>query len=426
MLFTLLSAVMYVLPFFYPQLSFTLLFFLIPIVYQSYYQGLMAFHGLVWGIIVLTLHTSWFSFLLFFESTRSLRIMVILLTISWFSMPSIIWFFLTERLKSLFDRQDFALILSWLTTTTIYFLYITKWSLFLLGRIEGYVFFNPFIPLAHYPHLLWPLKHLGFFACLMLLVLIQIFLVLGLVNNGRYLLVSTFMITVLIAGGFWYVPKQAIMTEACFIRPWWHKSKDAVFAGHRMIHDVSKALYNNDNVKVVVLPESSFPWDIDGHPYLLDALCDYPEAFILFGGQRKIENRYTNSCFATFGGKVVFSYDKIHLMPLVERDDALFKFLSISNLFSDGEYFSYPEQQQKDLLMVNGKEYQVFLCSELYFEAKPIKGVPILFLGNDDWFYCDYAKKLSELFMTYFQACYNVPILYCTTGGYSNITKVAL
>ena len=430
MLFTLLSAVMYVLPFFYPQLSFALFFFLVPIMYQSYFQRMTAFHGLVWGFVVFTSHTSWFSGLLFFTSTHPLRITVILLTISWFLLSSMIWFFSTEKLRQLFSNKVIGLIVSWFITTTLYFLYIIKGSLFVCGQVEGYTFFNPFIPLAYYPYLLWPLNCFGFLMCLIVLIAIQLFLALGLVSKKVYLLVPAFAFAALIIGSVRYEPKQALMKQAlmkdaCFVQPWWHKSKDPIFAGYRMIHDVSKALHENNDIKTVILPESSFPWDITNYSYLLEALCDNPELLVIFGGQRKVNNTYTNSCIVVSDSNIVFAYDKMHLMPLVEREDFLCKRLWIKNLFSD-EYFSYPVQQQNDLIGINGQQYQIFLCSELYFEAKPVKGVPILFLGNDDWFYCDYAKKLSELFIAYFEICYGVPVLYCTTGGYSNITKVTL
>ncbi len=343
-----------------------------------------------------------------------------ILTIGWFSIFSGIWFWCIDKASTLISlKKDAWFITIWLFVTILYIWFLVKGSLFICGVCEGYSFFNPFIPLAHYKELVWCLYYVGVIGGLIFLILFQIFIVLGFVQRSHYLLYAIVCLIPFILGYAFYKPLTPSLSYTCFIKPWWYKSKDPIFVGYRMVHAVTQAMHNDSKLQTIIMPESAFGGDLHQYEEFVPMLTEYSSNVnIVFGGQRKIWGEMRNSCFMICDGNIKFVYDKIHLMPLVERIPTLCKIFKFQTLLNPtGEVFSYPREDLSDVLLLQGKPFQLFLCSELYFEAKQIKGMPILFLANDYWFYLAYVKRLSYLFLDYISLYYQVPIMYCTVEG---------
>lgn len=417
------SALFFLIPSFFPILSPLIFLFLVPVLYRSLHKRLTFFDGLAWGVAVFSCHLFWFLCLVFFKGYGCFRIALWLLTVAYSAFVSGIWFWATDFLKN-----KVGWLLSWLLVTVFYFSFMVYGSLFVCGVVEGYSFFNPLLPLAEFPELVWCVGYLGFTGSLICLILFQLFSVLFCVKKEKQcLLFAVISIAPFLLGFVFYKPLRVQSSGISFVKPWWCcvQSKDPMFAGYRMVHDITRAVYDHKDVRVVLMPESTFGWNVYEYESFIPLWCECAEHIpIVFGGQRKIGNFVRNSCFVIQEGKIVYVYDKIHLMPLVERIPRFLQVLGIGELFTVSEnVFSYPEGKQDDVVELDGQRYQLFLCSELFFEAKRVKGLPILFLANDTWFCCAYAQELMELFLQYVSARYQVPVLYCTVEGRTNLTQ---
>ena len=120
-------------------------------------------------------------------------------------------------------------------------------------------------------------------------------------------------------------------------------------------------------------------------------------------------------------GVVVICYDKQHLMPFVERRPYFFDLLGLAQLFSSQADEGLNRDYGNDIILIEQQEYQLFLCSELFFQAKPIKQYPILLLWNDSWLYFEWTKRIALLFIDYFAMKHDVAIVHASTQGRTNI-----
>ena len=148
---------------------------------------------------------------------------------------------------------------------------------------------------------------------------------------------------------------------------------------------------------------------------------DAPRVAIGFGGHRRDGNILKSSFFIVQDGKKVFEYDKRHLIPLMERSSKILTWLGLKQLLSQAEFFAYGDTQQSDTVEICNVWYQVYICSEFFFEAKKPKGLPILFVCNDAWLCCSYAKQWVDLSIAYFSVRYRVPVFFGTVCGKNNI-----
>lgn len=429
-----ISTFCFLIPFFYPNLSFLLFLFLTPLMYQSWLQRLTFCKGLLWGLVVFSIHLVWFLGLIFFKGNGLLRIVFILLTVSWFSFFAGAWFWLVSFFKKKFftSNEIINFLFAWIIVTFGFFIFIIRGSLFICDVVEGYVFFNPFIPLAQYPELIWCLGSIGLIGGLIFLFLFQGLLTLGLLTRQRqmkYFVLALLSLLPFLMGLIFYQPLTVSSCGMYYLQPWWYYDhrQDPVFCGYRMVHDVTKVVCDDSAIQTILMPESTFVGDLYTYRSFIPMLCECAQDIVIvFGGQRRVNGLARTSCFALYNEQEAFVYDKSHLLPLLERAPYLFKVFGFDRLLmSADETISYPDSfQNNDVICLQERLFQVFLCSELYFESKKIRGTSILFLGNDSWLYCSYAKRLSELFFNYISVCYKVPILYCTVGGTTNVTKI--
>lgn len=371
--------------------------------------------GFLYGAIFFSFHLLWFLKLLITHGKSCLVYPFWLLTVCCLALFTGIWLWLQQQLYHRYPN-DIGWIVSWVISTVLYCYFVTYCSLFICGICEGYPFFNPLVLLARWPQLLWCLKYLGFTGTLtcLLLVVCTIW--------KRYFVCSFIFALPFLLGFIFYQPCTVQLCHTQFIKPWWHRSKDPMYVGYRMVHDVTKAMHNNKTLKAIVMPESSFGWDMYEYKQFVSMMCDYSDKVsILFGGQRCIGGQLRNSYFAVRDGQIIFTYDKQHLVPLMERVPQFLDCLYCGELLCRrNDVFAYGDQSN-DIVEVNGVRFQLFICSELLHEAKPVKGLPILFVCNDAWFKSDWIKKWIILFIKYFELRYDVPVLFGTVEGLTNI-----
>lgn len=444
MMYIVLSALLFVIPFYYPALCFLLFFAFTPLFMGSCEKKYGFKEGVLWGTIVFMALLYWCLQMLFGYKFNMMTVLFWLVAVAWYALFAGIWFLLQAFLqKKMLEKKisvDYSFILSWLISTVLFIYFITYGSLFFGGVIEGYPFFNPFLICAQYPALIWCLKYIGCFGALLFFAGFQIFTALAIKKwmgprvkpedegqwNNRYFLIAAICFIPFSLGFMFYMSeKKAVIDQSYFIKPWWFTSKEPMFSGYRMVSEVGKVARENKDIRFICMPESAFNWNIHEYYQFIEMMGqDAPDTFIGFGGHRREGALLKSSFFVVKDGEKIFEYDKRHLIPLMERSSEVLTALGLKQLLSQDEFFAYGDCEQNDIVEIDGVAYQVFICSEFFFEAKKTRGIPVLFVCNDAWLCCDYAKEWVELFVQYFAIRYHVPVFFGTVCGKNNITRM--
>lgn len=432
MMYVILSALLFVFPFFYSKSCFILFFSLIPLLINPSEEKYRFKDGLLWGVIVFAGLFYWCLQMLFSYKFNVMTVLFWLIGVLWFALFSGIWFltksFLQKKMLKKNILYDYSFIAPWLISSVLFFYFLSYGSLFFCGVIEGYPFANLFFICAQYPPLLWSLRYIGSIGALFFFVGFQIFVTLAYRKKSKKYGLIAFICIMPFLIGFLFGQSSVlskVMPQSYFIQPWWFKSKEPMFSGYRMVSEVAKVVRKNDKAKFICMPESSFNWNIHDYYQFVEMMGqDAPGVAIGFGGHRRDGSVLKSSFFIVKDGKKVFEYDKRHLIPLMERSSDLLARLGLKHLLSQSEFFVYGDIDQSDTVEINEIEYQVYICSEFFFEAKKPKGVPVLFVCNDAWLCCDYAKQWVELFVTYFAVRYGIPVFFGSVCGKNNIMNL--
>lgn len=404
-MYSIVSGIIFAITFIYPEISIiTMGSFLIPLNSIK----IKSPEGFVWGLIVFTSYWWWLAVLLMQQKAGVMGWMFYIILILWCSILSSIWIYFFKKYP--------------INSTMIFFLVITQYCLIFAGLMEGMPFCNPLVFLAEYPILLIPLPWIGDIGMLLILFGIQIWI--GQKKNIK-MLISYFGMLLFSQCLLFSLKEDYLYTlkDAIIIIPWWYKKGDAMFCGYRLSHDICKAVSKDSSSKIILTPESTFCFDIEEYKSFIPIWCESANNIpILLAGHCFKKNIAHNGIFLLHNNKVVYSYFKQHKMPLIEKSLWFEKIISLPLLTKEIVLQGRHEENQKDLLVINNQNYQIFMCSEFFFESKKVVGHPILLLWNDTWLCCDYAKKLAVLFIKYFERKYNVHVYHVATSGLRNIT----
>lgn len=385
-LMTILSALLYSIPFFWPPSVIMMPLFIIPLFYVVR-QKLSAFrYGMLWGSVAFGLHFIWVCILLLTKSSVTPLQAYILygVIVLYASLSSGLWFYMLSRI-----RHPLGMIVA-----TVGYLACFDRLLFLpLGAT--YPFVNPLVLLLRYKHI-----------CTMLSLLMG--------HAGTvppvYHLPGNEHIT-LGEMRFVYVP-------AC-------KEKTV----RRCIQEVYNKLQALDlKANCVALgPETTYPYLFDKREVELCNLwgSQVPkDAYFLFGAgrsktrrkasQRKASRRKAYQTVYMLSENLIRNrYDKTHKVPFTEKIPRWLK--------------KYKWRMFKDTMLVcKGKEERLFrvgslvmqpiLCSELFMQPyrkllrTPAPDILVAFV-NDNWF-CGYFRELLKLHARLKSICLGLPLIY--------------
>ncbi|OGB86003.1 hypothetical protein A3J41_01640 [candidate division TM6 bacterium RIFCSPHIGHO2_12_FULL_38_8] len=326
----------------------------VPLFMQSRYEKLSFWQGFFWGLIVFGFYLSWLGCMLV-QHAGWRGLLVWAMSVVWFSSASGLWFLGTGY--------------SWILSTVLFFLFLTRLSLLPCGVAEGYCLLNPILP---------------FFSSSC---------------------------------------DEKIANELIFIQPWWYGNKNPMFVGYRMVDALNDCILQYPNAHAIVMPESTFCFDLHEYEKFISIWSDGLEGkTILLGTHRKFGNGYLNSVVAICDGKIQKVYDKQHLMPFVERVPNCFELLGCAHLFLKSREQAIP-QKGDDVFIIGQESYQVFVCSELFFQTKKVKGLPIIFLWNDAWLQFCWTQKLALKFVHYFAWLHGVAVIHASTQGRTNLCR---
>lgn len=407
MIHAILSAFLYVFGSFFPVSSLlTMTTFFIPLCLLDTCK-IKVRDSLMWGIIVFVAHWWWLLVLLHTKCISGWSYLLWTMLVIWCICLSSIWFYCLRYTR--------------LWSTVVFFVVMSHYSMFLGGVIEGSPLFNPLVPLAYFP---WTLHCLYWFSDIGMLVVLFAMQI-ALVDLWRYKTVQSACTLVgcmmIMACGYWTVSYQKeIQHTFVTVCPWWYGEGNPMFTGYRMSHDICTTMQKNKNASMIIMPESTFCGDVKEYKNFVPIWCDSAEDVPILFGAHLAESGFAHNAILLLHNNIfLFCYRKQHFMPLIERSIWIERFLGQSLMSSTLLY--PPITQDQDLLKIDGIMFQIFICSEFFFEAKPVKGYPIMLLWNESWLQLDYAKQLAVFFINYFEKKYRVPILHMSTQGHSNI-----
>ncbi|MCX5922961.1 MAG: hypothetical protein NTU89_00160 [Candidatus Dependentiae bacterium] len=435
MKYVFLSAALFIIPDWFPFLSVPCtLIFLIPLLVSNN----SFIKGFAWGLLTCSIKLLWFLMMILTTGCDGLGttsgVLLWISTIVYLSMFSGLWIWRITQTS----RIEIKFLL-----TITYFGFMILSCMAPFGVIEGYPFFNPLISLAYYPQVLWCVKKIGVLGALSCLILFQLFIAKYKELRGRrglgFLFSVVFFIPFL-AEFFFYEPNPSKSptinnSNIKYIQPWWYGCKNPAFVGHKMAESINDELTKLPKAKAILMPESTFCFEIEDYQSFVSLWSDKDlDAIIMFGGHRRVGEVVLNSFFMLKRGKIVHVYDKMHLIPFVERSIGWpnnFLFLKIlpSCLFPVACRVRHSQRRRleprgssineksNDLIHICGQTYQIFICSEFFFEVKKTKGYPIILICNESWLYFEYMKKFMVLFIKYFEVKYDLHVLYATTKG---------
>jgi hypothetical protein len=406
---SILSATLFAISLLIPQLSIiAMTSFLIPLFFKK--QKIK--DGLFWGIIVFS--TYWWWLLVLLEnnndpSKKIIGLIFFILLILWCSILSSTWFYFFNKYP--------------ITSTTSFFLLITQYSMIIIGTVEGMPLFSPLVMLAQYPRLLIFLPWTGDIGMLLILFGIQSW-VANQIKNKNKLGVAIYFLSIVFLQYIACYTKQEIVREipqASVVVPWWYKKGDGMFCGYRLSHDLC-SVASKQTSKIIITPESTFCFDLEQYQEFIPIWCESANDIPILLAAHCFKNNRTHNCIVLLHNNAIqLRYFKQHSMPLVEKNVWFERLLPSPILSKELIPNTQEKHSSNDLIQIGDQRYQLFICSELFFETKKVSGYPVLLLWNDTWLGCAYAKKLALLFINYFEKKYRVVVYHVATTGLTNI-----
>jgi apolipoprotein N-acyltransferase len=401
-LYLLSSAAFYVASFLWtPYYWWTAFFFLIPLFYISRSKKLTFFQGFVWGSIVYSLHISAIWLVCIEYGTGWLRFVAPACIVCWFALFSGLWFI--------------TLNIQWITArylaTLAFFFFIDSIILTpFFYCLEGYPFALPLVPLMHGARLgLLPI--LGKIGLLSGLIFIQ------LLAAYEYVFLSIALIGLL----FFTVPiknQQGDWREQCIGVTHIWKEKEPYERAQEICHALIDTVQKYPEKRVIVLPESAFPWPLHEYKYALKMWTDNAlgqERYLILGAYRKNNGKLFNTFYNVHRSRIIFYYDKTHLIPFFEKTNSSRFLKGFNSLFlSTKESFSENTLYRKWIFrgLSTSDLITPLVCSEAFWHM-PKKGKAIN-LVNDSHFSLAYFPRLMEL-LAHLNATQNqTALFYCS------------
>lgn len=391
------SAVLYPIPFYYPQTFFWVSFlYLVPLLYAASRNQLSWQQGYVWGFIALNGHEAGIFWGLFnmAEGAFWVRLLPILFLMFYCPLFSAFWFFITERLSKICQsNKPVCRVVIWVITAWLYQLWMNYCQLWPFGACEGNVFLNPLITFTEYPPLLVLLPLLGvsgltayLFACSGMITCALI----KKTGRGWGLAAIAFLPWVL---GFLHVEKQILpawVTKIGVVQQQLYSMPDKPAA--LLLQECCAALQQQfPAITTVLCPESAlYDTDIDLKLQAYASACSAAPVQLLFGGFSDIpdDEKHRNTAYFVDADQSVRRFFKRHTMPLTEQMPPWFDVARIRELFFARRPQIARSCNLRPLWVIAGQSLVPYICSELFFNHARddhYSHVPIIALCNDLW-----------------------------------------
>ncbi len=410
------SAVCYAFSFIYIDYFWFCSFcFLYPLYRLIFFHRLNLFYkdGLLWGCITYTIQTIAIIDFVYRYGLSGWSLVIPGFVIVMMSLLSGFWFYI----MNVFAKKKSHIKIFFIYIATILFFYTIHYCVLTIfsGFLIGYPFSFPLIPL--------------FYKSLFIKLLVG--------HNFEFLILTVFIVCQIFFSLRWYKVSMPIIIifflGELFVRNIDNKVYDnnvlctQVSVPQKLSNEpyrrilqlcnaISAAQYLNPYSRILVLPESIFPfYDQSLHNVLFSMVSDYchPDSYVLLGVYRTDKNKRFNSCICIYKGNVVFVYDKKILVPFFEY---------IPSYFGDGAFgingvdFSHGAFDQENLCPTSlFGSYRLMICAEVFWgEIKP-DSLIIAFI-NDKYFKYSYFHKIMRLYADYRVCSVKSTIIYSSYG----------
>jgi apolipoprotein N-acyltransferase len=438
-LLILLSALLYDVAFFFPEnLGFLILPSLFLIFYEfarhysdfalrattdrSGYCSIRALwqffnYGFIWGMLVFSIHFIWLLLLLLdkVKAGKCFAVFVYIFGITYFSLTSAVWFMATGFLIRKISRCYISSFFIFLVTCYGYFYLLENYALWFLGRLEGYPFLNPLIPL------------INFKLFSKILMFVGMLFGRGFVYNQCFTQQTASQDT-----KFFYLKPDICSYDQNMV--------SYEYQIYRKLCDLKLWERRDENKQFIIFaPESSFPFPLNMYPDVIELWSNVlpDNAHLFIGTQYKFNEKICQAVCWLNMCRIKNFYVKKHCVPFVEKIPRFYKKLKpvrdvfLNKIFPEGvaqfsrakklkqqnyfeftNKFSYVNDSNKSSLIYDSiPDKTIFIpqiCSELFFTSSYIdfaeiakrhdrtnNNIYIVFFVNDSWF-TECFKKIMQ------------------------------
>ncbi len=401
-------------------------------------------YGLAWGVLVFSFHFIWLLVLLLdkVKSGTCFAIFVYLFSITYFSFTSAVWVWVTQlifrKVRDYFSSCDYycysaAQFSIFLITCYCYFYLLENYALWFLGRIEGYPFLNPLIPLVNF--------ELFTKTCVFAGILF-----------GRGVGYQSGLPACKLAA--------ADGVEFIYLKPdtasFDQNSVSYEYQIYRKLCDLKLWERRDEDRQFIILaPESSFPFPLNTYPGFIELWSSVlpDNAHLFIGTQHEFKGKICQAVSWVNQRRIKKIYVKKHCVPFVEKIPRFYKKLEVLQRIFLNKAFSQEISQfsrAKKLKQENYFEFNCIgdsqnptavgriifipqICSELFFVSsyKTFSGIVkacnagsrdkpagcqansayIIFSVNDSWF-MGYFKKIMQDGARLKSVLSGIPLIY--------------
>jgi apolipoprotein N-acyltransferase len=353
-------------------------FFLVPLFYLLRTKHLTFFHGFVWGIVTYGFHLSAVGAVSVEYGKGLFRFIAPLIVLMWFALWSGLWFVGLSSVRNY--SLHFKIVLQ-LFITSVFFFFIHYIVLFpFFCQVQGYPFVLPLIPLM-YGNLLGWLPFVGSGVMLAILIGFQ----LTVAYQYKF---SALALLVVFLSGIIFQKKQTWQQQFQTINYAW-KHKEAYERAQEICHALIKAQEKHPHKRVLVLPESSFPFPLQEHLYALkmwttNALFD--DKYLILGSYRRETGKLFNTFYIVYQGRIILYYDKRHLIPFFETPHYFKRIFEKGNtlFLHKKESFTRGLTSPKNFSITSIANLTPLICSETFWTMPYQKRT--ISLVNDSYF----------------------------------------
>lgn len=408
-------------------LWWTVIIFLVPLFYLVIHEKITFIDGLLWSTIAIGLQLNGIIQGLIVMADGSF-IVSVLPSILMFCLGvgyGVVWFTLSSVLCS-FKQTALFRALVWTITTWLFFLWMERCCIFMLGACEGYLLCNPILPLVQFPALLYFLPKMGAGLFLLFFVASQMSIVVTSVYKGtwRYCFIL-FLCMWGIGIAAWYNRAKSMHDVSALVcgRSYF-KVQDNISYNGRIVRDYCKTLLQeHPQAEVILFPETAVRCPILlGEPRVIRYFSQQElgkPISLLIGGFRWDNEKCRNTVYWIHDGELIDIFDKRHAMALIER---MPKKLLLGDLLIKKAYFStmpeiIPNVLERPIWKISQNLTIIpYICSELFFNNSPDhtynKNAIIAAFCNDDWIKQDQVRYHMVMGARYRAIQWQIPILY--------------
>jgi len=364
------SALLFSSSFVFPHyINFFVFLFLIPLFYLVVSNRNLSFkEGLWWGSLSFAVHYYAILPLIIEHAQGKLRFFAWFLLLIYFALHAGFWFLCSNWLTSYFKKRSIVI---WSVTSLLYFYWMDQHLFWIFDVKCGTPFSSPLLPLAAHGQWLYCLPFIGRYILVLIIILASSAWAQWLVRRKTvYLLMGILLWIPFIVGWFFnWQEGTNELDEISFLIP-----PKATAYMYDLAQEIMQQLQTvkdiQPNVKLIIAPESTFPFCLNDEKKFLvmwheNALDD---THLFIGSHRREDSKIYNCLYWIYKGRIMFTYDKKHLMPFTEMIPKLMQpFVWLHSIFSNNTIFSRAQTVHNNEFCVGSKTFCPMICADLFF-----------------------------------------------------------